>query len=160
MPGHDAEQEELARQLTEWARRMSGAGNARASEDRTPGDDRATSDRAEGGVGAPGDGLSELPVLFMLSGLRLWTRCAEVWMRLGIAVAQNVSRIQPDAGTGKEAQDLLIAEFRSGLRELTAVSSQESRRLEAELEKVTRRNAGDVPGGEPGPYWRRWEVKP
>ena len=160
MPGHDAEQEELARQLTEWARRMSGAGNASASEDPTPGEDRRTSDRGERSQGTPDDGLSELPFLFMLSGLRLWTRCAELWVKLGVAVAQNVSRTEPEAGTGEGVRRLLIAELPAVLRELTAVSSQESRRLEAELEKLARRGGSDVPGAEPGPYWRRWEVKP
>jgi len=158
MPGHTGDQDNLARHLAEWARRASAADSVFASESRTPGEDRGTSDRAERGKDAPSDGLSEVPFLFMLSGLRFWVRSAEVWAKLGVAVAR--SGIQPDAGQSENARGLLIAELRAALRELTAVSSQEARRLEAELENLAGRDRRDAPSDEPGPYWRRWEVKP
>jgi hypothetical protein len=161
MPGHSADQERLARQLAEWARRMSAAGSAFASESPAPGDDRGRPGPAERGGDGPINDLSEVPVLFMLSGLRLWARSAEVWARLGVAMVRGVGGAEPDAGQGDEARSsLLIDELRAALRELTTVSSQETRRLEAALEELGRRGRRDAPGDEPGPYWRRWEVKP
>jgi hypothetical protein len=155
MPGHPTQQEEFARQVGEWVRHMSVAGVS-PSESSTSNEAGEATGRPEG---APGDGLSELSFLWVQSGLRLWTRCAEVWVKLGLAAVQNVSRAQTEAGAGEDTRNVLIAELRSALRELTTVSSQEARRLDAELEKLERRGRPDAPGDESGPYWRRWEVK-
>jgi hypothetical protein len=155
MPGHPTQQEEFARQVGEWVRRVSAAG-ASPSESSTQSEAGESTGRSEG---TPGDGLSELSLLWVQSGLRLWTRCAEVWVKLGLAAAQNIGRTQTEAGAGEDARNALITELRSALRELTTVSSQEARRLDAELEKLERRGRPENPGDEPGPYWRRWEVK-
>lgn len=155
MPGHPTQQEEFARQVGEWVRRVSAAGVS-PSENSEPDEAGEAPGRPEG---TPGDGLTELSVLCVQSGLRLWTRCAEVWMKVGLAAAQNVSRTQTEAGAGEDTRNALITELRSALRELTTVSSQEARRLDAELEKLERRGRPETPADEPGPYWRRWEVK-
>ncbi len=155
MPGHPTPQDEFTRQVGEWVRRMSAAGVS-PSESSTPNEASEATGRPEG---TPGDGLSELSLLWVQSGLRLWTRCAEVWVKVGLAAVQSVSRTQTEAGAGEDARNVLITELRSALRELTTVSSQEARRLDAELEKLERRGRPESPGDEPGPYWRRWEVK-
>jgi hypothetical protein len=136
---------------------MSAASGISPGEGPMSGQGGDASGRAGEAHGTPGDALSEVALQWMQTGLRLWTRCAEVWVKLGLAVFQSVSR-NPSAG--EDARSLLIAELRSALRELTAVSSQEARRLDAELEKLAQRGHHDAPGDEPGPYWRRWEVKP
>jgi hypothetical protein len=159
MPGPTAEQDAFVRQLSEWGRRMSAASGISPSEGPAPDEAGDASGRAGEARFTPGDGLSDVSLRCIESGLRLWTRSAEVWMKLGLAVFQSASRIQAEAG-GEDARSLLIAEIRAAVRELTRVSSQEARRLEAELEKLARSDRRDAPGDEPGPYWRRWEVKP
>jgi hypothetical protein len=159
MTGPTAEQDEFARQLSEWARRMSAAGGIPPDVGATPGQDHDAPDRAGSTQGTPGDALGEVALQCMQSGLRLWTRSAEVWVKLGLAVLQDVGRT-PTGVNAEDTRSPLIAELRTALRELAAVSSQEARRLDAELEKLAPRGRREAPCDEPGPYWRRWEVKP
>jgi hypothetical protein len=110
------------------------------------------------GPAAPALGLvGQVGGAFMASGLRYWSRLAEIWMRTMPALIGAAAR-PPDGGAGGAAA-ALRDDLRAALHELAELPCQESRRLQAELDRIV--SGGAAPAPEPeAPYWRRWDAKP
>jgi hypothetical protein len=96
---------------------------------------------------------------FVASGLRYWARLAEIWTRAMPALALATARAPGSRDGGAEAGAALTDELRAVLRELADLPCQESRRLQAELDRLTTSGAAPVPDAD-APYWRRWDAKP
>lgn len=104
--------------------------------------------------------LGQVYVLFMISGFRYWMRSAEVWGRVVPAIVGRLQKLSNNSGGGDEARAALIDELRASLRELAELPGQESRVLQAELDRLAGTMSPRTDGDKAGPHRRRWEVKP
>ena len=153
--------------LAELLQRLSNGSAAPAA-------DPAAAPAAEKGAGpAPVGGeiarFVELALIAGLaSGLRSWSRMADVLARELPAIARALVEQPSPSPTSPEARAALVDDLRSRLRALAELPLQESRLLGAELDAIVAAiwpapapadgSPRDANGG--GPYWRRWEVKP
>jgi hypothetical protein len=104
--------------------------------------------------------LARAGVVFLASGLRSWTRGAEIWARVLPALERSVADAGADPARLAAARAVLTDEIRASLRELVEVASHEGRRLQVEIDDVAQR-LWPVPAAERSDgYWRRWTVKP
>jgi hypothetical protein len=95
----------------------------------------------------------------LTSGLRSWSRTAEMTSRELPALARVLVEV-PNGPGSPEAHAVLLDEINRRVREFMEIPQEESRALQAELEKIV---AAIWPSAGPtaeGPYWRRWEAKP
>jgi hypothetical protein len=122
-------------------------------------DRRAVSDPSPGALGAVPPALGvvgQVGGAFMASGLRYWSRLAEVWMRVLPTLYAAAAQGPAADGDGAAA---LGDDLRAALRELAELPCQESRRLQAELDRIVSPGATAAPDPD-APYWRRWDAKP
>lgn len=99
------------------------------------------------------------PVL-MVSGIRYWARAAEMWVKLLQVGAQSLGPGSADATRAAEDHAVRLDALRAGIRELVDLPGEESRRLQAELDKIAARIWPVTESDKPGGHWRRWTVKP
>ncbi len=112
---------------------------------------------APGPAGLGLEALGEVSGAFLASGLRYWSRLGEMWIRAWPVLLRAATRAPAGAGADAEAA-ALADDVRAVLRELADLPCQESRRLQAELDRITA--AGAIPAPDPdAPYWRRWDAK-
>ena len=104
--------------------------------------------------------VSQLILFFLSSGLRSWGRAAEILGTAAPLIGETFS-IVGVRGTGDPGQQARnLDELRAALRELAELPIHESRRLQAELERIVLRlGPAPAPAAEPEAYWRRWEAK-
>jgi hypothetical protein len=103
--------------------------------------------------------LAQAWLAYVASGLRYWSQLADAWARTVPAVA----RVLTDGDAAAKRPDgraVAIDDLRSRLRELADIPSQESRVLQAELDRIASGLWPKTDAKPDGPYWRRWETKP
>jgi hypothetical protein len=103
--------------------------------------------------------LAQAWLAYLGSGLRYWSQLADAWARTAPALLRTLADGDTSA-KHPEARAVALDELRGRLRELADIPSQESRLLQAELDRIA---AGLWPKADTkpnGPYWRRWEAKP
>lgn len=102
--------------------------------------------------------LGQLFLVWMASGVRYWSRAAEIWARALPPLARALAEPRGPEQAG-EAQRVLIDELRSCLRALAELPIDEARRVQAELEALVRgSNAQDASPSDA--HWqRRWKAK-
>jgi hypothetical protein len=104
--------------------------------------------------------LSAAWLLFMTSGVRYMLGAAETWAKLLPSIDAGLEAARENPARLPEARTVLIDELRGSLRSLMDLSYRESRRVALEFEDIVHPPAPDSAGEPPGPYWRRWTVKP
>jgi hypothetical protein len=156
VPNQDPEVNQAQLGLAELIRRLSAGGAASADPS-----------AAAGGL-SPGAAFVGFDVLRFMglawfacltSGLRSWSRAAEMLSRELPSLARAVGEVPSGPGS-PEAHAVLLDEIKGRFREFMEIPGEESRALQVELEKIV---AAIWPSASPtaeGPYWRRWEAKP
>jgi hypothetical protein len=102
--------------------------------------------------------LSQAWLAYVASGLRYWSRLADAWARTLPSVAHAFA--QEGDGKRPEGRAVQLDELRSRLRDLAEIPSQESRILQAELDRLASGLWPETDARQDGEYWRRWETKP
>jgi hypothetical protein len=97
---------------------------------------------------------------YAASNLRQWGHLMEAWSRALPSFARTLTDGVDAAGSDAEARAMLLDELRAHLRELTEYPSQESKRLQAELDRIAATMWTAPAAAADAPYWRRWEAKP
>jgi hypothetical protein len=104
--------------------------------------------------------VAQAGLVLLASGLRSWTRSAEIWTRLLPAIERSMTGAIADPVRQTEARAALIDEIRASVRGMSELAAGEARRVQEEIDDVLRRlwpgPAADPPEG----YRRRWAVKP
>jgi len=104
--------------------------------------------------------LAQMSLLFVTSGVRYWMGAAEAFAKLLPVIDLGLGAAGEDPTRLSAARAALIDELRGGLRSLTTLSSQESRRVLIEFENIVQQISPAAPSEKTGEYWRRWTVKP
>jgi hypothetical protein len=143
------------RAMAEFLRLLATAGAPRGS----------ASTGATTPAGGPRDATDVLAFLigawlaYATSGLRYWGHVIEAWSVLLPSLVRTVAE-----GAGPADADgtrrIFVDELRARLRELTEYPAQESRRLQAEFDRLVAALWPAPPSAPGESYWRRWQAKP
>ena len=99
-------------------------------------------------------------LISMNSAFRYWSGWTKLYGSYYPEVGRYLSTISSDPGEREEARQSLLNNLSACIREMSDLSDQEFRRLQAELEEVSGKVWPMDEQDEAGTYWRRWNVKP
>jgi hypothetical protein len=103
--------------------------------------------------------MAQAYLVFMTSGFRYWRRLADIYGRYYPAISRSFLGMNSDPSRSRERLSLLIDDLRACLREMADLPSQESRLLQAELEKIEWKLWPTADAEDEAHYWRRWRAK-
>jgi hypothetical protein len=103
--------------------------------------------------------MAQASLAWMRSGFSYWRGWAEIYASHYPVMMQSLQAMTADPGRWQEARGVLIDNLRAYLREMAELPWQESRRLQAELEKIAGQVWPAPAGGQEEPYRRRANVK-
>ncbi len=104
--------------------------------------------------------LSQAWLAYVSSGLRYWSRMADAWVKALPSLARTFAAVEGSSPSDPNARAVVVDELRAWLRDLADYPSQESRLLQAELDKLATALWPTSDSSQDGSYWRRWETKP
>jgi hypothetical protein len=97
------------------------------------------------------------------TGLRLWGGMLGLWGRAIPPLARTFAEASAGNPARSDGYALLVDALQAHLRELAELPYQETRRLQADLERIAAMLHPPAPGGSDEgaqQFWRRWETKP
>ena len=97
--------------------------------------------------------------LWMDSSIRFWGRSAEINSNYYKAASRNLSDMNSDPDQREQAEGTLMDLLRAYVREMADLPAQESRRLQAELEKFVENISSPVDEDSTGTHRRGHRVK-
>jgi len=104
--------------------------------------------------------MAQASLTWMNSGFRYWRRWLEIYASYYPAIMHSVQVMSSDPGKWEEARGVLIDNLRAYLREMAELPWQESRRLQAEFERIVGEVWPSAEGGQGEPHRRRARWKP
>jgi len=102
--------------------------------------------------------MSQACLVFATSGLRYWTRAAQIYGEYCPVLGQLLSATNSRSLDSTEEQRILLDRLRALLRELAELPGQESQWMQAELAKLEGQMLSGA-NGMAGDYTRRWRYK-